>query len=238
VRAACLLGLSTLLLVRGVAAADVSGHVALLSDNRYRGESLTDGRPALQAAVNFDHSTGLFLGALASTDRIEPAVSGLSAQLYAGYARSFSERTSWDIGIVTYLFPNALHTLGERGNGYSEAFVGASYDTVNARLYYSDDYSFGAGGKAVYLEVNASRPLNERVALIGHLGYLDRRQTGQPLAGGQDRSQLDFKAGIAIDVSGVILELSVVGTNARHDACPVGTGNCDTTGLVSVSKPF
>ncbi len=234
-RAACLLCLLTLLLVRGLAVAEVSGHVALLSDYRYRGESLTDGRPALQAAVNYDHSSGLFLGALASTVRIDPAVSGLGAQLYAGYARSLVERASWDIGVVTYLFPHTL--LVQRGYDYTEAFVGASYDTVNARLYYSDDY-FGAGGKAVYLEVNAFRPVNERVALTGHLGYLDHRQTRQPLAGGQDHSQLDFKAGIAIDVTGFTLELSIVGTNAPHDACPPGTGHCNTTGLVSVSRSF
>ncbi|MBI3530552.1 MAG: hypothetical protein HY067_21605 [Betaproteobacteria bacterium] len=223
-----------LLLVRGVAAAEVSGHVALLSDYRYRGESLTDGQPALQAAVNYDHSSGLFLGALASTVRIDPADSGLGAQLYAGYARSFNEKASWEIGVVTYLLPDS--PMG-RGYDYTEGFVGASYDTVNARLYYSDDY-FGAGGKTVYLEVNASRPLNERVALTGHLGYLDHRQTRQPLAGGQDHSQLDFKAGIAIDVTGFTLELSIVGTTAQHDPCPAGTGHCNTTGLVSISRRF
>ncbi len=236
-RATGLLCLLTLLLVRGVAVAEVSGHVALLSDYRFRGESLTDGRPALQAVVNYDHSSGLFLGALASTVRIDPAVSGLGAQLDAGYARSFSERASWEIGVVTYLFPHALQTLVERGYDYTEAFVGASYDMVNARLYYSDDY-FGTGGKAAYLEVNASRPLNERVALTGHLGFLDHRQTRQPLAGGRDRSQLDFKAGIAIDVTGFTLELSIVGTTAQQDACPAGTGHCNITGVVSVSRPF
>ena len=233
-RAACLLCLLPLLLVRGVAVAEVSGHVALLSDYRYRGESLTDGRPAFQAAVNYDHSSGLFLGALASTVRIDPAVSGLGAQLYAGYARSFSERATWEIGVVTYLFP---HTPAERGYDYTEAFVGASYDTVNARLYYSDDY-FGNGGRTVYLETNASRPLNERVALTGHLGYLDHRRTRQSFAGGQDHSQLDFKAGIAIDVTGFTLELSIVGTTAQQDTCPTGTGHCNTTGLVSIFRPF
>ena len=233
-RAACLLCLLTLLLVRGVAVAEVSGHVALLSDYRYRGESLTNGRPALQAALNYDHSSGLFLGALASTVRIDPAVSGLGAQLYAGYARSFSERATWEIGVVTYFFPS---TPAEQGYDYTEAYVGASYDTVNARLYYSEDY-FGNGGRAVYLETNASRPLNERVALTGHLGYLDHRHTRQPWAGGQDHARLDFKAGIAIDITGFTLEISIVGTTAQQDACPSGTGHCNTTGLVSISRPF
>ena len=59
--------------------------VALLSDYRFRGESLTEGRPALQAGVNYDHSSGLFVGGLVSNVRIDPDVVGLGAQIYGGY---------------------------------------------------------------------------------------------------------------------------------------------------------
>ena len=233
-RAASIVCLVMLLVLRSIAAAQISGHVALLSDYRFRGESLTDRRPALQAGVNYDHASGLFLGALASNVRIDPGVSGLGAQMYAGYARSLSESASADIGLVTYLFP---HPSGEPGYDYTEAFVGVSVDTVTSRLYYSEDY-LGTGGPASYLEFNTSRPLNERIAFIGHLGYLIERQSRRSVAAGHERSPLDFKAGFGIDVSGFMLELSVVGTTAPRDACPAGTGHCNTAGLVSVSRPF
>ena len=233
-RAACLLCLLTLLSVRGVAAEQVSGHVALLSDYRYRGESLTDGRPALQAAVNYDHPSGLFLGALASTIRIDPSVSGVGLQLYGGYARSVGEDASAEVGVVTYLFP---HSSSERGYNYTEAFVGLSYRTLSARLYGSDDY-LGTGGGSIYLEINASRPLGERLALTGHLGYLDHSQPRQSAAGDRDHSLPDFKAGIAIELSGFTVELSIVGTIAEHNTCPAGTGHCNTTGLASISRLF
>jgi uncharacterized protein (TIGR02001 family) len=55
--------------VPGTVAAQVQGDVALLSDYRFRGESLTEGRPALQAGVNYDHSSGLFVGGLVSNVR-------------------------------------------------------------------------------------------------------------------------------------------------------------------------
>ncbi|HZP92680.1 MAG TPA: TorF family putative porin [Burkholderiales bacterium] len=226
--------LVTLLLARGVAIAEVSGQVAALSDYRYRGESLTGGRPAVQVAANYDHSSGLFLGGLASTVRIDPTASGLGAQLYGGYAQQVGERASWDIGADSNFFP---HSSIEPSYDYSEAFVGVSYLATSVRLYYSNDY-FGAGGRGVYLEVNASHPLIDRVSLIGHLGFLDHSQSRTPTTDRKDLSQLDFKAGIAIDLAEFVLELSIVGTSAERDTCAAGTAHCNTTGVVSISRSF
>jgi uncharacterized protein (TIGR02001 family) len=215
------------------AAAQVAGEVELLSDYRFRGESLTMRRPALQAAVNYDHSTGLFVGGLVSNVRIDPDVSGLSAQIYGGYTRPLGERASWDVGVVTYVFPRPA--AGPKYD-YTEGFIGASFDTLASRLSYANSY-FG-GGRAVYLELNATRPIVNRISLIGHLGYLDRGQPREPLASGQRRGLVDFLAGINIDVSGFTLGLSVVGTDAQQNACPAGTGHCSTTAVLSVSRAF
>ena len=110
-------------------AAQVSGDVSLLSDYRFRGESLTEGDPALQAAVNYDHPSGIFLGGLVSNVKINPDVSGLSAIGYAGYTRPLGERSAWEAGVVTYVFPQP--TYGPDYN-YTEAFVGATFATVFA----------------------------------------------------------------------------------------------------------
>ena len=233
-RTACLLSLVTLLLARGVAAAEVSGHVALMSDYRYRGESLSGGRPAVQAGGSYDHPSGLFLGALASTVRTDPATSGIGAQLYGGYAQTFGANASWDLGFASYLFP---HPLVEPSYDYTEMFFGISCDVVSARLYYSNDY-FGGSGRALYLEVNGFRQFDERIALIGHLGYLDLSQLRQPMAGRKGGSLSDFKAGVAIDVARFTLEFSVVGTTAQSDTCPAGTGHCNATGVISISRSF
>jgi uncharacterized protein (TIGR02001 family) len=72
VRAVCLVFMAGLLLHPDEAGAQVSGHVALLSDFVFRGESLTEGRPALQAGIGYDHPSGLFVGGLASNVRIDP----------------------------------------------------------------------------------------------------------------------------------------------------------------------
>ena len=75
-----------LLLFTATARADWSGSIALVSDYRFRGISLTDGQPALQAGVAYDHPTGLFAGLFASNVDLDPGGSGLGGQVYGGYA--------------------------------------------------------------------------------------------------------------------------------------------------------
>lgn len=221
------------LLLPGTGTAQVTGNVTLLSDYRFRGESLTEGQPALQAGVNYDHPGGLFLGGLVSNVRIDPDVSGLSAHIYAGYARPLDERASWDVGIVTYAFPRPV---SGPNYDYTEAFLGASFDTLSTRLYYANSY-FG-GGTAVYLEVNATRPIVERVSLVGHVGYLDLSQPREGLGSSRSRGIVDILAGVNVEVSGLTLGLSVVGSSARQQSCPSGSGRCNTTAVLSLSHAF
>ena len=227
------LALLALLCAPGVVAAQVTGEVALLSDYRFRGESLTEGKPALQAAVNYDHSSGLFAGGLVSNVRIDPDVIGLSAQVYGGYTHPIGERASWDVGVVTYVFPPP--SMGPTYD-YTEVFVGVSFDTLTSRLYYTNSY-FG-GGQAGYLELNASRALTDRISVVGHLGYLALDEPREPHEGSQRRGVVDFLAGLSLDVSGFSFALSIVGTNAQQDSCPAGSGRCTTTAVVSVSHTF
>jgi uncharacterized protein (TIGR02001 family) len=234
VRAGRALVLWALLSAPGTVAAQVQGDVALLSDYRFRGESLTEGRPALQAGVNYDHSSGLFVGGLVSNVRIDPDVVGLSAQIYGGYTRPIGERAAWDVGLVTYVFPHP--SMGGPGYDYTEVFVGTSFDRLSSRLYYTNSY-FG-GGQAIYLELNGSHAINDRITVVGHVGYLGLSQTREPTSSGERDNLVDFLAGINFDISGFVLGLSIVGTNAQQNACPAGTGRCNTTGVVSISHKF
>jgi len=230
----CVLRTVALLLCSNVAVAQMSAHVSLLSDYRYRGESLTDGRPAAQAGLAYDHESGLFLGTLISNVRIEPTATGLSGQVYGGYARSFGERKSWEIGAVTYLFP---HPSAPPDYDYSEVFVGTSMNPFSARIYYSADY-FHSGAHTIYSELNTEQPLNEQVALLGHVGYL---QTGSPRRSSsveRGGSQLDFLAGISWNIASFNFEFGLTGTGSRRDTCPAGTGHCNTAAVVSISRFF
>ena len=95
-----------LLLVATAARAQASASVALVSDDRYRGVSLSDGRPVLQFGAGYDADDGGYAGGFLSGARLD----GRDAarwQLYAGRARRFGDGASWDVGAQYTGFPGA-----------------------------------------------------------------------------------------------------------------------------------
>ncbi len=223
-----------LLLTAVQAAGQVSGSVALLSDNRFRGVSLSDRQPALQGEIAYDHVSGLYAGALASTVRIEGTDSNLSAQIYTGFAHALGQRASFDLGVAGYFYPEST-TLGNYN--YGEVFVGGALDRVHVRLHYSDDY-FGRQVHTLYAEINGSVELGETFGLVAHVGYLERYGQGPPRAGSAPSSQWDAKLGLVTELAGVSLELSLVGTNVPRDHCPGAYRACAPALVLAVSRAF
>jgi uncharacterized protein (TIGR02001 family) len=217
----------------GAARAQLSGHVAVLSDYRYRGVSQSDGEPSVQGGLDYQHASGIFLGAVASRVRYEPYLSGVHGQFYAGYARALNQFWSWEAGILTNLYPRPA--FGPSYN-YTEAFAGVTYENISARGYIGDG-NLGAGGHPGYVEINASHALGARVNVLGHLGYATHRELPFGYSG-QGRSFFDFKIGLVIEIYGFNLELSITETTASERDCPAGSGRCGATGIVSISRSF
>jgi len=228
-----LLVLVALLLTATEAVAQVSGGFALLSDNRYRGVSLSDRRPALQADIAYDYTSGLYAGAVASTVYIEGASSSLSGEGYAGFAHPLSQRVSFDLGAARFLYPYSdMHGSYD----YSEAYAGVSLDNVHARLHYSDRY-YGRDVEVWYGEVNGSLQLSDALALVAHVGYLGRY--GQrSYRGSPPSSQWDGKLGLVTEVIGLTWELSVVGTDVPEDRCGSGSRACAPGVVLAISRSF
>jgi uncharacterized protein (TIGR02001 family) len=226
--------LVALLLTATEAVAQLSGSFTLLSDNRYRGVSLSDRRPALQADIAYDHTSGLYAGAVASTVHIEGASSSLSGEGYAGFAHLLSERVSYDLGAARFLYPySEIHGSYD----YSEAYVGMSLDNVHARLHYSDKY-YGRHVEVWYGEVNGSFRLTDALALVAHIGYLGRHGQSWYGPGSPPGSQWDGKLGLVTEVIGLTWELSAVGTDVPDDRCGIGSRACAPGVVLSISRSF
>lgn len=221
-----------LLLAAGNLAAQVSGSVALLSDYRYRGVSLSDRRPALQGGLAYDHSSGAYGGVLASTVHIEGADSSLAAQFYAGFAHALDQRMTLDGGVARYLYPDSP----TRGSyDYTEVYAGIARDRVHIRLHYSDRY-FGSSSQAAYAETNTALDLGESFVLTAHAGYLKRwGQSGYSRA---PSAQWDVRLGVGTEVAGLNLELSVVATDVARDQCPGSDRACAPGLVLSIGRDF
>ncbi len=204
------------LLLATESSAQVSGSAAFVSDYRYRGISLSDNRPAVQLAVAYDHAEGIYAGILASSARPDPE-NGNDVQLlpYLGFARRLDNGISWDIGVEYAAF------LDASGYDYPEMHIGLASERFSARLHFAHRY-FGGDSDAVYLELNGSHPVSDRVRLLGHVGWLHLDTTEQSFPGLQDQ-HFDLRVGVGVNVASCDLQIAWVqsdGEEARYFRAP------------------
>jgi uncharacterized protein (TIGR02001 family) len=185
------------LLVSGAAQAQFGGGIAIESDNRFRGVSLTDGRPDLRLSLSYDHDSGVFAGAAATQVEFMRGRHALQLLGYAGYATRVTPELGAEVGVTTSTFS------GNTRYNYSEVFAGISNERWSVRAYYAPRY-FGFDQATVYLEFGANAALNPRLRAFGHVGALmtsggiageDGRRTRSDL-----RVGLGFSAAAAVDV--------------------------------------
>ena len=231
--ARCTLGL-VLLLFTATARSDWSGNIALVSDYRFRGISLTDGQPALQAGVAYDHPTGLFAGLFASNVDLEPGGSGLGGQVYGGYASKWRPDLSSDVGVVRYFFSGSSAL---RANDYTELFAGVSAERFSARLSLASSY-FGSGAPAAYLHLNAAREIGRDWTLMAHVGALATGSATTYASEYSDTRQLDFSLGVTRRISAFTISVKAVAVSAEQGPCSGGNSRCDPTLLLILQRTF
>lgn len=181
--------------------AQVSGSLAVLSDYRFRGLSLSDNSATPQLTLNYDSNAGWYAGTMASHARLEETG---TAQLvaYGGYAQRLPGGMGWEAGATQTVFTRV------GADNYFEAYVGVSGEQVSARLYYSPRY-FGRATQTVYAEANGFLRLAETLRLVGHIGLL-RALGGEDHIGPLSGHRYDYRFGLATQVGNVDLQLARV----------------------------
>ena len=178
----------------------MSGNVALLSDYRYRGISLTSGKPAAQLSAAYDDPRGWYAGGTLSAvlARCWQDCGGLQGVVYAGYAAQLASGLTVDGG--------GDYRFGATGNDYrfGEAYAGLVYRDSSARVYYAPDY-FGQSIAAVYAELNQSLPLTSQARLLAHVGWL---HTGPGPYGIASATRTDVLLGGSVDVQAFEMQLT------------------------------
>jgi uncharacterized protein (TIGR02001 family) len=108
---------------------EVSFNAALTSDYRYRGISQTRLQAALQGGADYVHNpSGLYAGAWFSSIKWTKDAGGggnLEADLYAGRRGEINKDISYDIGVLTYVYPsNGLATDANTTEVYGQLTYG------------------------------------------------------------------------------------------------------------------
>jgi uncharacterized protein (TIGR02001 family) len=198
------------LILAAPAQAQVGASVGVHSDFRYRGRTLSDERPALSAAIAYDHESGLYVGgAVLAGEPKGEGVRLLRAVAYTGYATKTSAGPSLDVGVGAYRVVDYRGGF-KRAYEYAEVYGGVATEHLTLRAHYSPDY-YGSGLETVYLDLSASYRPVEGFRLFAHAGLLT-------YVGGRFdvRDRHDFALGVAKSLGPV--ELAATWTRMEPQA--------------------
>lgn len=178
----------------------ISGGVAVVSDYRFRGVSLSDKDFAVQPTLTVSHESGFYVGVWGS-NVAENAGDDFEVDLYAGFAGG--EAVTWDLGVTYYMYPgvssaNYAEIIGKMGTTVGPATVGAT-------LAYAPSQDGTGNTDNIYVGTNAVVALpNSPISITGSVGFEDG-------AFGDDK--IDWSLGLTAEVQGFTLGASYVDTN-------------------------
>lgn len=212
----------------------VSGSVGLVTDYRFRGVSLSAGELAVQGGITLDHSSGFYIGTWASSLEDSPTYGEVELDLYGGWKGEVTPGLTLDAGLLYYAYPSKDEPPLAGPSDYFEPYVKLSttLGPVGATLgvaYAWDQKSLGRRDNLyVFTDLAAGIP-GTPVTLSGHLGYTDGALAPEFLAGGTDKSGIDWSIGASATVrGGLTLGVSYIGTEGPNinnftDDAVVGT---------------
>lgn len=217
-----------LALFSSAASADTSATVSVVSDYRFRGESMSQGNPEAQLSLSYDATNGWYAGAFTSgVDLLQTKETQLL--IYTGYARTLASGWSWDLGVTDSRFSASQYY------DYTEWYAGLSSENLNAKIYFSPNY-FGENVETAYAELNASYPIGDLFKVLAHVGCLYRLSDNGAIQ--TQAARYDEQIGIGKTLSDWNFRLAWVNVKKSDSLYPSYTDNHSRTWIFSTSYSF
>jgi uncharacterized protein (TIGR02001 family) len=213
------------------AQAEVSFNVGATTDYRYRGISQTRLRPAVQGGVDYTQG-GFYLGAWASTIKWIKDGGGdsdLEIDLYGGYKGALSKDLSYDVGVLTYVYPsNKLKPITGANADTTELYGALTFGPATLKYSHAVTTLFATPNSknSGYVDLSGSFDVSG-VTVVPHLGY-------QRVAKNGDFSYTDYALTVSKDFSGVLVSGALIG--ADLDIRGPNNKRLDKAGLVLSAK--
>ncbi len=190
-----------------VSYADVAFNVGAVTDYRYRGISQTRVKPALQGGIDYS-SGGFYLGTWASTIKWIKDAGGdadVEIDVYGGYKGSLTKEVSYDLGVLTYVYPsNDLSPKADTTEIYGALTYGPA--TLKYSHAVTNLFGFADSKNSYYLDLSAGFDLGGGLMLTPHVGY-------QKVKNVSGFSYTDYSLTISKDFNGLVPSLAIVGTD-------------------------
>lgn len=151
----------------------LSGGVTVVSDYRWRGESYSNGKAAIQPTLDLSHSSGFYVGTWQSSIKGIEDYGDWEIDVYAGWSGEVAPGTTVDAAIYYYYYPD-----GQGDSDYMETYVTISHIfgpvTATAGVTWApsakatEDYNY----VYAYGQLDAAIP-NTPITLTGRFGRQD-----------------------------------------------------------------
>lgn len=153
---------ATMLSAVSASAVEVSGNVALGSDYFFRGIDQAGGS-AISGGFDASFENGVYVGTWASSIDFS---GGVELDYYVGYGGSFSDSVSYDVGFVSYGYPQ-----GPSSEEFDEFYGSVSFSDVTVGFATSSDY-YASTGSSTYVYAQYGVALSEDYSLGFHYGTM------------------------------------------------------------------
>lgn len=177
----------------------VAYNAAIVSDYRFRGLSLTNRQPAVQAGIDLAFRNGFYLGTW--TSNVASTGGGnVEVDLYGGYGGSLLG-FDYTAGALGYVYP------GSKGANYVElqSTIGRSIGPVKSTLTIAWTPHQGNAVENLYLGLGGKVAIARALSASASIG----RENG-----GYDH-KYDWSAGLAYDLDAIELSATYVDTNYK-----------------------
>lgn len=182
----------------------LTGGVAVVSDYRFRGVSLSDKDFAVQPYLTLTHESGIYGGVWAS-NVAENSGDDLEIDLYAGFAGG--DAVTYDIGATYYVYPGVSSFNYVEFTGKLGTTVGPA--TIGGQVSYVPSQDNTGNSDNIYVASNLAIGIpNTPVTLTGSVGLEDG-------AFSVSGSKLDWSLGATAAVYGFTLGVAYVDTDRR-----------------------
>ena len=212
-----------------------SANVTLTSDYRFRGQSQSDRRAAVQGGIDYAHPSGFFAGLWASTiDFNDAQKSPAEVDFTGGYSFSLADETSVTGTLAYYWYPDSAPAHYD----YFEVQGDVSHDfgdfSLTGDATWSPDYS-GRTGTEFGISAGVKVPLTfwdidwlSASAQVGRQWIEGNAAYGTP-----DWVFYDFGATATWEI--FALDVRYTGTDTSHADCFGGTDLCEGAVMLSLT---
>lgn len=180
----------------------VSGNVALVSDYRFRGISLSGGDVAIQGGITVNHASGFYVGTWGSSLEDSAVYGHTEVDVFGGWTGGVAGGVTVDAGLLYYVYPNGH--VGKANVWEPYASVSTAFGPATAKLGFNYAWKQDSLGNDdnlyVYGELAGSIP-DTPISLSAHLGYASGAQSPNFLTAKSTKAGFDYNVGASYNIT-------------------------------------